>query len=220
MPCSTDGKDVVKIPLDELIACHECDLLMSSTDLANDQRIACPRCGAELKVLRYDMVRRALALALTAMILFIPANFWPIMTLSLLGQKQRSTVWDSVWSLYNSGMQVISILVLLCGFAIPLCKLFCQLYVLLSIYFQRGRVLAIVFFKGYQQLKEWGMLEIYLLGVLVSIVKLHGMAELHVDMGLACFIMLLFVQVWLELVMSPSQIWSLLDSKSYKNESA
>lgn len=206
-----------KIPLSKLIVCSECDLLMTTTQLAQDQRIDCPRCGAELQVYRHDMIRRALALTLTALVLFIPANFLSILFLNLLGQKREASVWDSVKGLYESGMHAISFIVLLCGFAIPLCKLFCQLYVLLALYLKKGLSRAILFFKTYQQMKEWGMLEIYLFGILVSIVKLHGMAELHLGMGLACFMMLIFVQVWLELVMNPSQIWSLLGKKSHGN---
>lgn len=215
MSDSINQENLSDTPLSKLIVCSECDLLMPSTRLAEDQRIDCPRCGAELQVYRHDMIRRALALVLTALILFIPANFLSILYLNLLGQKREASVWDSVKGLYDSGMHAISFIVLLCGFAIPLCKLFCQLYLLLAIYFNKGQNSAIVFFKGYQQLKEWGMLEIYLFGILVSIVKLHGMAELHIGMGLACFMMLLFIQVWLELVMNPSQIWSLLGRKKH-----
>ncbi len=217
MSNSVNKDNLTKTPLSKLIVCSECDLLMTSTHLAQDQRIDCPRCGAELQVYRYNMIQRALALTLTALTLFIPANFLSILFLNLLGQKREASVWDSVKGLYESGMHAISFIVLLCGFAIPLCKLFCQLYVLLALYFNKGRPVAIVFFKAYQQMKEWGMLEIYLFGILVSIVKLHGMAELHLGMGLACFMMLIFVQVWLELVMNPSQIWFLLGNKSHGN---
>jgi paraquat-inducible protein A len=59
-------------------------------------------------------------------------------------------------------------------------------------------------------MKDWGMLEVYLMGVLVAIVKLADMAELSLGLGLTCFVSLLLVQVWLEVVMSPHQIWQAL----------
>ena len=128
MSNSVNKDSLTKTPLSKLIVCSECDLLMTSTHLAQDQRIDCSRCGAELQVYRYNMIQRALALTLTALILFIPANFLSILFLNLLGQKREASVWDSVKGLYESGMHAISFIVLLCGFAIPLCKLFCQLY--------------------------------------------------------------------------------------------
>jgi len=54
------------------------------------------------------------------------------------------------------------------------------------------------------------MLEVYLLGILVSIIKLADMAELGLGIGLLCFVALLLVQIWLEILMSPEQIWQAL----------
>jgi paraquat-inducible protein A len=58
------------------------------------------------------------------------------------------------------------------------------------------------------------MLEVYLLGILVAMIKLRDMAELSVGVGLGCFVALLLVQVWLELVMSPQQVWQALSENS------
>lgn len=196
--------------LSQVIACPECDLLMTNYELKADIHINCSRCGARLNTYCHNMPTKALALVLTALILFIPASFLPILKIDILGLSRESSVWDSVLGLYHSNMEVISVLVLSCGLVIPLCKLICQLYVLLAIKFNKTKHIACDLFKTYHELKEWGMLEIYLLGILVSIVKLHGMAELHIGMGLICFIMLLFVQVWLEIVMNSPQTWKLL----------
>ncbi|HFS0768431.1 TPA: paraquat-inducible protein A, partial [Pseudomonas aeruginosa] len=65
-------------------------------------------------------------------------------------------------------------------------------------------------YRGYHHLREWGMLEVYLMGILVSIVKLIDMADLSLGIGLACFVALLFTQVWLEVTMSPHQVWEAL----------
>lgn len=196
--------------LAHVIACPECDLLMTNCELKEDEHINCNRCGSLLNTHYNNMPQKALALVFTALVLFIPASFLPILQIDILGLSREASVWDSVLGLYHSNMEIISVLVLSCGLVIPLCKLIFQLYVLLAIKFNKTKHIACNLFKSYQELKEWGMLEIYLLGILVSIVKLHGMAELHISMGLICFIMLLFVQVWLEIVMNAPQTWRLL----------
>lgn len=68
-------------------------------------------------------------------------------------------------------------------------------------------------YRIYHHLRDWGMLEVYLMGVLVAIVKLVDLAELSLGLGLACFISLLLVQVWLEVVMSPHQVWVALSGE-------
>ena len=159
------------------------------------------------------MVQRSLALVIAALLLYIPANFLPIMQLDILGQSSQDTVWSGVLGLFNTDMQGVSIVVFLCSMAIPLLKLLCQLFVLLTIRFNVGRSYGLLLYRIYHHLKDWGMLEVYLMGVLVAIVKLADMAAITAGLGLACFIGLLLVQVWLEVVMSPHQIWQALSGE-------
>jgi paraquat-inducible protein A len=208
-----DAPGLSELPLDNLVACHECDLLMRKPVLAHGEKALCPRCGYELYAHRYNVVQRSLALVIAALLLYIPANFLPIMQLNLLGQSSQDTVWSGVVGLFDTGMQSVSVIVFLCSMGIPLLKLLCQLAVLLSIRFDVGRSYGLLLYRIYHHLRDWGMLEVYLMGVLVAIVKLADMAAITVGLGLACFISLLLVQVWLEVVMSPHQIWQALSGE-------
>ncbi|KPU59285.1 paraquat-inducible A family protein [Pseudomonas fluorescens] len=213
MPDPVDAKELSELPLDNLVACHECDLLMCKPVLAHGEKALCPRCGYELYANRYNVVQRSLALVIAALLLFIPANFLPIMQLNLLGQSSQDTVWSGVVALFDTGMQSVSAIVFLCSMGIPLLKLLCQLAVLLSIRFDVGRSYGLLLYRIYHHIREWGMLEVYFMGVLVAIVKLADMAAITVGLGLACFIGLLLIQVWLEVVMSPHQIWQALSGE-------
>jgi len=210
-PADTPARE--QVPLDALVACHECDLLLRKPELELGHRAQCPRCGYELFSRRRQVTQRGLALVLSALLLYIPANFLPIMHLSLLGQTSQETVWSGVLGLYDSGMQSIALVVLLCSMVVPLFKLLCQLLVLLSIQFNRGRHWGMWLYRIYHHLREWGMLEVYLMGILVAMVKLADLAALTLGLGLFCFIALLLVQVCLEVVMSPQQIWQALDGE-------
>ncbi|AOE87420.1 paraquat-inducible protein A [Pseudomonas sp. TCU-HL1] len=213
MPEQAVERPLSELPLHDLIACHECDLLMRHPDLGEEQKACCPRCGYELLVHRSQMERRALALVLTALLLFVPANFLPIMKLNLLGQTTHDTVWTGVVGLYNTGMEGVAVVVFLCSMVVPLVKLLCQLLVLVCISTRRALGLGLMLYRLYHHLREWGMLEVYLMGILVSIVKLIDLADLHLGVGLACFIGLLLSQVWLEVTMSPHQVWDALDAE-------
>ena len=213
MPDPVGPHGVSDLPLDELVACHECDLLMRKPHLALGEKAQCPRCGYELYAHRHNVVERSLALVIAALLLYVPANFLPIMQLNLLGQVSQDTVWSGVVGLFDTGMQGIAVVVFLCSMGIPLLKLLCQLAVLLSIRWNIGREYGLLIYRIYHHLKDWGMLEVYLMGVLVAIVKLADLAELSLGLGLTCFVSLLLVQVWLEVVMSPHQIWQALSGE-------
>jgi paraquat-inducible protein A len=135
------------------------------------------------------------------------------MELNLLGQSSKDTVWSGVVALFDTGMQSVAVIVFLCSMGIPLLKLLCQLLVLLSIRFDIGRSYGLLLYRIYHHLRDWGMLEVYLMGVLVAFVKLADMAAISVGLGLVCFISLLLVQIGLEVVMSPHQIWQALSGE-------
>ena len=213
MPDPVDASGLSDLPLENLVACHERDLLMRKPQLAHDEKALCPRCGYELYAHRHNVVERSLALVIAALLLFIPANFLPIMQLNILGQSAEDTVWTGVIGLFETGMQSVAVVVFLCSMGIPLLKLLCQLFVLLSIRLDVGRSYGLLLYRIYHHLRDWGMLEVYLMGVLVAIVKLADLASITVGLGLVCFISLLLVQVWLEVVMSPHQIWEALSGE-------
>lgn len=213
MPEPVDAPGLSELPLDDLVACHECDLLMRKPKLALGEKAQCPRCGYELYAHRHNVVERSLALVIAALLLYVPANFLPIMQLNLLGQSSEDTVWSGVQGLFDTGMEGVAVGVFLCSMGIPLLKLICQLLVLLSIRWDIGRSYGLLLYRIYHHLRDWGMLEVYLMGVLVAIVKLADMASITVGLGLVCFISLLLVQVWLEVVMSPHQIWQALSGE-------
>ncbi|MFW9606449.1 MAG: paraquat-inducible protein A [Pseudomonas sp.] len=197
--------------LKHLIACPECDLLMEKVHLSTKHRASCPRCGYELFVSRTAMKQRSFALAITALVLFFPANFLPIMQLSLLGVKAEDTIWSAVVSLYTSDMKLVALFVFLFSVLIPFLKLIAQAIVLICIFYKKSLNIGRFFYRGYQVFREWGMLEVYLFGIIVSIVKLIDMADVKVGIGMFCFVGLLLSQLWLDVTMSEHQIWDDLD---------
>lgn len=202
-------------PLDELMACPECDLLMKCPVVTHGLKVSCSCCGYVLINSKPNMVPRSLALVLSALLLYVPANFLPIMHVNWMGRMTVENVWTGVQALYSTGMPAIAIVVFLCAMAIPLLKLLCQLWVLLSIRFGVAKTWGFLFYRIYHQLREWGMLEVYLIGTLVSLVKMADMAEMTLDIGMACFVALLVVQIRLEVVMTPHAVWQALESRHY-----
>lgn len=201
--------------IEELLACPECDLLLRKPALRSGEQWECPRCHYALHNQRRAVVPRSLALVITAVLLYVPANFLPIMHLNLMGRTTHDTLWSGVVGLYRSGMVAVAVIVFLCSMLVPALKLGCQLLVLLSIVTAVGRRQGLYLYRVYHHLRDWGMLEVYLLGILVSMIKLNDMADLSVGVGLACFVALLLVQVWLEIIMSPQQIWEALDRRAH-----
>ena len=88
----------------------------------------CQRCGHSHKNLRPKSARLTLAFSLTALILYIPANIFPFMTIELYGNRNSSTIWGGIVSLAESGSLAIALIVFLASMLIPFVKLVILFY--------------------------------------------------------------------------------------------
>ena len=195
--------------------CPDCDLVLQIQPFVDDpthrQQAVCPRCGHCLEAHRPEGVMRCLALVLTGLLLFFPANYFPLLIMDILDNERQSTIFNGVQALYLEGFGVVALLVLLSAIVIPLLRLVVLLQVLLAVTGYSSRMVARRFLRGYHQMAEWGMTEIFFLGALVSIIKLADMAKVHVGVGLYCFVGLMLVELAISLNLNEHALWSNLD---------
>jgi paraquat-inducible protein A len=179
--------------MDSLIACHECDLLQQSRALPMGATARCPRCGAVLCRRKRNSLDRVLALTIAGLILFIVANTYPFLTFRLEAQIQETTLITGIIELYNQGVWIVAGVVLLTSIVMPLLELAGMLYVLLPLKFNRRPWSLPLFFRMVRSVKPWGMMEVFMVGILVAFVKLSKMASIIPGMALYAFMVLIFV---------------------------
>lgn len=160
----------------ELIACHECDLLQTEPRLAPGETAHCTRCDALLARNPPDSLDRTLALTLTAAILYVLANAYPLVGLEMQGQRVEVTLIEAVRILWQDGVMPVAGLVFGTAVLFPLLELVMILLVLVPLRMGRISPRLAPFFRLVRSVKPWGMVEVFLLGMLVSLVKLSHMA--------------------------------------------
>jgi paraquat-inducible protein A len=154
-----------------------------------------------------DSLDRTLSLTIAALILFVVANTYPFLALKSGGLVKQTTLITGTKELYGQGMEALALLVLFTSILAPLVHLAGMLYVLLPLKFNRlPRNLPTVF-RLVQSLQRWGMLEVFMLGILVSIVKLAKMAKLVPGIALYSFLVLIFVMAASSASLDPHLIW-------------
>ena len=195
---------------DAYIACLECDLLHRRRPLPPNGVATCSRCGAFLYRTRRNSLDRTLAMAICGVILFIIANVHPFLTLTYEGQEQETTLISGIIALYHQGMPVLALLVLATGIFFPLMELVGLTYILLSLKFNRKPWGMAPIFRVIRNLQPWGMTEVFLLGILVSIVKLADMATLVPGLALYAFLILIFVVAATSASLNPDIVWEQL----------
>jgi len=193
------------------IACKDCDLLLERVDTPVGEKALCPRCENPLYQRRELGIEHTLALALTGLLLFIPANLLPVMSLQLVGQETSTTIYQGSLVLFQEGLYWTALLVFSASVIIPLCKLLLMLFVSGSLYVKYYSPLLPYALRYYHHVDEWGMLEVYMLAVLVAVVKLKGMASVIPDIGLYCFIALLLVTTLMSSLLDEDCFWQKIE---------
>lgn len=166
------------------LTCHQCGAVYCRPKLEPDQWAQCVRCNSVLETYAAFTPSAWLAIILTAFVSLIFANIYPVATLYLQGQGQAATFFDAVSVVWREGYQEVAVITFAAGFLLPvihLCLLFMVLLPLslgrLPFYFEWA-------IKMIDHLKPWCMVPVFLVGILVSVVKLVGLATLVVGVGL------------------------------------
>lgn len=191
----------------KVLVCPACDLLMENRAVPNRHEAECPRCQTVLISSRHHTFEWTLALAIAGLILFFPANLFPIISLKALGLVQSETIFESVAAMYSNGLYVVAGLVLFSAIIIPFIKLVLMAYLSTCLLFHYPAPFLAWAMRGYQQLDSWGMLEIYMLGVLVSIIKLIDVAAVTPGIGLYSLAALIIVTLLTSTQLDSYRFW-------------
>ena len=173
-----------------LVACPECDALQREVALAPHGSAACMRCGACLFRHKPDSLDRTLARVIAASIVFIGANAFPLMELDAQGIRSQSTLFGTVVALQETGWPVIALLVLMTTIVVPFLQLAFSLAVLVPLKLGRVPRHLGLLSRAIDTVWPWGMVEVFLLGAMVSLVKLTKIAS--VDTGGAMYMIGLY----------------------------
>ncbi|MEJ8795402.1 paraquat-inducible protein A [Trinickia caryophylli] len=194
-----------------VIACHECDALLQKPHHAQQANTRCPRCGAILFRSSAMHIDRIAALALAALITFVIAQGFPIVELELNGNTSQTTLMGALVALWSEGMELVAVIVFCSTILFPLIELVALLYVLMPI---RSGVVPPGFnlvLRAIQFVRPWGMVEVLMLGILVTIVKMTSLARVVPEAALFAFgglTLMLAVVVMFD----PRALWDIADS--------
>jgi len=190
-----------------MIACHECDLLYHLKPMPEGSKAVCPRCGALLYFHKKNSLDRTLSLVIAGLILFFLSNIFPLLEMKSQGLMMKTTLIQGVRALYNQDMPGLSALVFLTCIWIPFVQLSGLFYVLLPLKYNRLAPKTAVVFRLIRKLQPWSMMEVFMLGILVSIIKLAKMGSIIPGLSLYSFGALIIVLAWAAASLDPHIIW-------------
>ncbi len=189
------------------IACHDCDLVHQIDTIPYGAGALCSRCGATLYKPKRDSLNRTLALTLAGVTLFLIANTFPFLGFKVGAQVRDTTLVTGIYQLFQQDMWLIATLVFFTVILAPAVHLLGVLYILVPLLFNRTPLHLAAVLRFILLFKPWGMLEIFMLGILVSIVKLAKMATIIPGVAVYAFMALICVMATMANTLDYHQIW-------------
>jgi paraquat-inducible protein A len=200
--------------MSSLIVCHACDLVHRRDVIMDKARVRCVRCRAELYRTNSASIDTAIALAVTASVLLLLSNVYPLVALQLNGSVRATTLVGAAIGLYNQGYAPVAVLVLVTTLLVPLFQISGMLYVLIPLRANRRAPGQNELFRALTHLRPWAMSEVFMLGALVALVKLAALAEVIPGVSLFSYGALMLTLSALTSVTPTEQFWRWVDGGS------
>jgi len=199
---------------DTLTECKECGLLQRNPPLPPGGSSVCARCGCALHRDRPDSLNRTLALTIAGLLLFIIANSFPFLSFSMQGQMTQTTLFTGILDLYDQGKWEIAAVVAFTSVLAPGLQLSLLLIVLVPLTGNRLPGWLPTLFRHVRTLTPWGMMDVFMLGILVAVVKLSEMATIVPGVSLFAFAALILVLAAAQASLDPDLVWSRVPVRS------
>ena len=201
------------------VVCQQCDALFEKPKLKQGQIAKCNRCGSVLIERKVNSIERSFHWSLAGLLLMLPAILLPLMGVTLAGQYHQASLFDCVLVLIEREFFMIASLLFLFAIAVPIVRLCGALYLSYSFKFNRLKPSLLNFFRAYHHLDNWAMLNVFMLGIVVSMYKLLDDTELTVNLGLLAFIFWLICSTMASAALDQDYIWDELEKRFLENKS-
>jgi paraquat-inducible protein A len=152
-----------------------------------------------------------LALAVAGAMLYLVANFVPMLGLTIVGRSASTTVFGGAEHLWEGDDQIVSVLVLFTAVVAPALQLGFMMLILIGARRVPAPRWVGTLLRYNHFTRTWSMIEVMLLGVLVALIKIADYAT--VIPGLALFTLgaLVFVLAAMQSSFDPREVWKRIE---------
>ena len=189
----------------DTIACTVCDLVVTGAEEGGD----CPRCAATLHVRKPDAFRRTTALVITGFLLYVPANFIPVLTTVRLGRADENTILSGVIELVHNDLWPLAIIVFSASIILPLLKLCGLTWMLIATHLRSRRLLVARtrFYRMIDLVGRWSNIDVFAVSLLIAALRFGALTEVYAGSGLVAFAAVVIVTMVATSVFDTRLMW-------------
>ena len=193
------------------LCCHACDEIVKIKLPEKEGRYRCPVCGHTLFKNYKNSIERSYAISIASFILFLVANYFPILTFNVMGQNSSATFITAIKYLYKDGDYIMTITVLMTTVVVPFSFITLSLIIFGMLYHNKISPIIVPMLRVLEDLRPWSMLDVFLVATLVSIVKLIKMGSIHFGYSFWAFVSLVPLMAYAHMILDPHRVWEMIE---------
>lgn len=170
------------------IACYDCDLLINVPEMAENHSLICPGCHSKQFTKYKDPLDYSISFASSALIMLLLANSFPFLSFEAQGQIRTITLIQASQEMYTLGFFVLASLVYAFIFLLPILYLISLLILLVPIKLDRKPFLPVFIGRLMGFFLTWVMVEVFIVGVLVALIKVIDLADIIIGFSFWAYI--------------------------------
>ncbi|KNC08955.1 paraquat-inducible membrane protein A [Klebsiella sp. RIT-PI-d] len=176
--------------------------------LPADQKV-CPRCHSHGHVRRKNSLQWTMALLVTSILLYLPANILPIMITDLLGDKMPSTILAGVVLLWSEGSYPVAGVIFIASIMVPTLKMIAIAWLCWDAkgHGQRDRERMHLIYEVVEFVGRWSMIDVFVIAVLSALVRMGGLMNIYPAMGALMFALVVIMTMFSAMIFDPRLSW-------------
>lgn len=173
-----------------------------------DQRV-CPRCGVAGHARRKHSLQWTLALLLTSVVLYIPANLLPIMVTEALGNQISSTIMAGVILLWSDGSYPVALVIFIASIMVPSLKMLAIGWLCLDAqgYGRRDGEKMHLIYEVVEFVGRWSMIDVFVIAVLSALVRMGRLMSIYPAVGALLFALVVILTMFAAMTFDPRLTW-------------
>jgi paraquat-inducible protein A len=194
------------------VGCHVCELV----SVVDEQHNRCPRCEAVLHRRKPDSLNRTWALVIAAAVMYVPANYYPVLTVMQLGAGAPSTIFGGVVELVQSHMYPLAALVFFASIAVPMLKLVGLTVMLIATQTRRRAWLRdrTRLYHFVRWIGRWSMIDIFMESLLGALVRFGSVITIEPGMGAVAFCSVVVLTMFAAETFDPRLMWDVAEDEA------
>lgn len=181
---------------------------------------ACPRCHTKGQARRKNSLQWTLALLVTSVMLYLPANIMPIMITDMLGDKMPSTIMAGVILLWGEGSYPVALVIFIASIMVPTLKMIAIAWLCWDAqgHGQRDSERMHLIYEVVEFVGRWSMIDVFVIAVLSALVRMGGLMNIYPAMGALMFALVVIMTMFAAMTFDPRLSWDREPESSHEEE--